>query len=117
MLKTRIIPTLLWKNLGLVKGVAFQSWRRVGTVLPAIKVYNTRDVDELFLLDIEANSDFYDPDFESISDYSKHCFVPFSVGGGIKKIDQIRISHSELQPEHTYYEYLHAHKNDFCLAV
>ena len=54
MLKTRIIPTLLWKDLGLVKGVAFDSWRRLGTVLPAIKVYNSRDVDELVLVDIIA---------------------------------------------------------------
>ena len=30
MLKTRVIPTLLWKNFGLVKGKAFDSWRRVG---------------------------------------------------------------------------------------
>ena len=47
MLKVRVIPTLLWKNLGLVKGTGFDSWRRVGPVLPAIKVYNQREVDEL----------------------------------------------------------------------
>ncbi len=81
MLKVRIIPTLLWKDFGLVKGVSFESWRRVGTVLPAIKVYNTRDVDELFLLDISANQDLYDLDYDSINDFSNYCFVPFSVGG------------------------------------
>ena len=37
MLKKRIIPTLLWKNLGLVKGKKFDSWRRVGSVLPSKK--------------------------------------------------------------------------------
>ena len=57
MLKKRIIPTLLWKNFGLVKGKAFESWRRIGTVLLPIKVYNKRDVDELILLDIDANQD------------------------------------------------------------
>ena len=56
MLKVRVIPTLLWKGLGLVKGVAFNSWRRVGTVLPALKVYNSRDVDELVLVDISASA-------------------------------------------------------------
>ena len=56
MLKVRVIPTLLWKDFGLVKGVGFDSWRRVGPVLPAIKVYNTRDVDELILVDITAPS-------------------------------------------------------------
>ncbi len=38
MLKVRVIPTLLYKSVGLVKGVGFDSWRRVDTVLPAIKV-------------------------------------------------------------------------------
>ncbi len=90
MLKVRVIPTMLWKDLGLVKGVSFQSWRRVGTVLPAIKVYNSRDVDELFLLDITANQHTYDLDYDSISDFSNYCFVPFSVGGGIKNLEQIK---------------------------
>ncbi len=49
MLKKRIIPTLLYKEMGLVKGSKFNSWRRVGPVLPSIKVYNTREVDELSL--------------------------------------------------------------------
>ena len=57
MLKTRVIPTLLWKNFGLVKGKAFDSWRRVGSVLPAIKVYNRREVDELILVDICSTTD------------------------------------------------------------
>ena len=58
MLKVRVIPTLLWKNFGLVKGVGFNSWRRVGSVLPSVKVYNQRDVDELVLVDITANGKF-----------------------------------------------------------
>lgn len=48
MLKVRVIPTLLYKEVGLVKGIGFNSWRRIDTVLPAIKVYNMREVDELF---------------------------------------------------------------------
>jgi imidazole glycerol-phosphate synthase subunit HisF len=47
MLKTRIIPTLLMRDGQLVKGQGFNSWRRVGSPLPAIKVYCTRLVDEL----------------------------------------------------------------------
>lgn len=90
MLKIRIIPTLLYKTVGLVKGVGFDSWRRVDTVLPAIKVYNMREVDELILLDIDATIQKKDPDYNSIADFSKECFVPFCVGGGIKNIDQIK---------------------------
>lgn len=90
MLKARIIPTLLWKNLGLVKGVAFDSWRRVGTVLPAVKVYNTREVDELILLDITATLEGRPPDLESLNEISAECFVPFTYGGGLRSIEDIR---------------------------
>lgn len=90
MLKVRVIPTLLWKDLGLVKGIAFDSWRRVGTVMPAIKVYNTREVDELILVDIEASRSDRDPDYSAISDFAAECFVPLTFGGGIRNIDQIR---------------------------
>ena len=90
MLKVRVIPTLLYKSVGLVKGVGFNSWRRVDTVLPAIKVYNMREVDELILLDIEATNENRDPDYDEIRDFSRECFVPFCVGGGIHNIEQIR---------------------------
>lgn len=90
MLKVRVIPTLLWKQFGLVKGVGFDSWRRVGPVLPAIKVYNQREVDELILVDILANKSGDDPDFESIAEFGQDCFVPLTVGGGITRIEQVQ---------------------------
>jgi cyclase len=90
MLKVRIMPTLLWKNLGLVKGVAFDSWRRVGTVLPAIKVYNARDVDELVLLDISATEEDRDPDYDTIQELCAECFVPLTIGGGVRNLEQIQ---------------------------
>jgi cyclase len=90
MLKTRIIPTLLWKKEGLVKGVGFDSWRRIGSVLPAIKVYNLREVDELILVDISASLEQSEPDYESVGEYSAECFVPLTVGGGVRNIDIIR---------------------------
>jgi len=89
MLKTRIIPTLLWKDLSLVKGISFNSWRRVGSVLPAIKIYNSRDVDELILLDINATINNREPDENSIKSFASECFIPFTVGGGIKRLSQI----------------------------
>lgn len=90
MLKVRVIPTLLWKQFGLVKGTGFDSWRRVGPVLPAIKVYNQREVDELVLVDILAHEEGKVPDFESIDEFSRECFVPLTVGGGITSIDQVQ---------------------------
>ena len=57
MPKIRVMPTLLFKDVGLVKGVAFDSWRRVGSAMQAVKVYNMREVDELVYLDITATND------------------------------------------------------------
>lgn len=90
MLKVRVIPTLLWKQFGLVKGIGFDSWRRVGPVLPAIKVYNQREVDELVLVDIVAHQDGNIPDFEAIQEFGQDCFVPLTVGGGITRIEQVQ---------------------------
>jgi len=90
MLKYRVIPTLLWKNHGLVKGVAFDSWRRVGTILPAIKVYNIREVDEMIVVDIAATREGREPDYESVEEFSQECFVPLTVGGGIRTLEQIQ---------------------------
>lgn len=95
MLKVRVIPTLLWKDFGLVKGVRFDSWRRVGSVLPAIRVYNARDVDELVLVDITASSAGRSPDHESVTDFADECSVPLTVGGGICQHEQIvRLLHA-----------------------
>jgi cyclase len=90
MLKTRIIPTLLWRDEALVKGKGFDSWRRVGSILPAIKVYCTRQVDELMLLDITATPQNREPDFDTVADVSRECFVPLTLGGGIRSLAHIR---------------------------
>lgn len=90
MLKTRIVPTLLLKGPGLVKGVAFDSWRRVGTAMQSIRVYNLREVDELVLLDIAATPTKARPDFREIDELADNCFMPMTVGGGVKTIEDIR---------------------------
>ncbi len=90
MLKIRIMPTLLYKDVGLVKGVAFDSWRRVGAAMQAIKVYNMREVDELVFLDITATRNGRQPDFELIDDLADECFMPLTVGGGIRDAEDVR---------------------------
>jgi cyclase len=90
MLTTRIIPTLLWKQFGLVKGGQLDSWRRVGSVLPAIRVYNQREVDELVLLDVAAYASLDGPDYESIGEFGQDCFVPLTYGGGIADVSQVQ---------------------------
>lgn len=84
MLKTRIIPTLLYKDFGLVKGVSFDSRRAVGSPMQAIKVYELRGVDELVLLDVNATQQARGPDLELIDELADECFMPLTVGGGIR---------------------------------
>lgn len=90
MLKVRVMPTLLFKDVGLVKGVSFDSWRRVGSAMQAIKVYNMREVDELVFLDITATRDGRPPDFGSVDELADECFMPMTVGGGVQTIDDVR---------------------------
>lgn len=90
MLKVRIIPTLLFKDFGLVKGVKFDSWRRVGSVIQSVKVYNMREVDELIFLDITASKENREPDFKTVDEIADECFMPLTVGGGVKTIEDIR---------------------------
>lgn len=90
MLKIRIIPTLLFKDIGLVKGIGFDSWRRVGSAVQAVKVYNMRGVDELVFFDIAATSAQRRPDFQQIEDLASECFMPMTVGGGVRTVDDIR---------------------------
>lgn len=89
MLKVRVIPTLLFKDVGLVKGVGFDSWRRVGPIVPAVRVYTARDVDELIVVDITATRAGREPDLELVTEVADEATVPLTVGGGITNADQV----------------------------
>jgi len=90
MLKVRIIPTLLMREINLVKGPSFDSWRAVGSPMQSMKVFNRRDVDELVLLDIAATPSGRAPDLDMIATLAQECFVPLTVGGGISSLEDIR---------------------------
>jgi len=90
MPKIRVMPTLLFKEVGLVKGVGFDSWRRVGSAMQAVKVYNMREVDELVYLDVTATTDKRPPDFESVDELADECFMPLTVGGGVRTVEDVR---------------------------
>ena len=89
MLKVRVMPTLLYKDVGLVKGERFDSARRIGSLMQAVKVYNMRQVDELVFLDITATADGRDPDFALIDEFADECFMPLTVGGGIRSVAHV----------------------------
>ena len=85
MLAKRIIPTILYRGTETFKGEGFDSWRRVGNLRQAVRVYQARGVDELILLDISGNP----PDLKLVRDLCSECFMPVTVGGGIRSLEQI----------------------------
>ncbi len=85
MLARRIIPVILYRGAETFKGEQFNSWRRVGNLRQAVRVYQSRNVDELILLDISGNS----PDIALIRDLGAECFMPLTVGGGVRTMDQV----------------------------
>lgn len=89
-LKMRVMPTLLYDGVELVKGTRFDAWRRVGAVMQAVKVYNLRQVDELVFLDIRATRDGRDPDYALVDDMADECFMPLCVGGGVRTVTHVR---------------------------
>ena len=89
MLRTRIIPTLLFNDLKLIKGKKFESWRTVGEVIQAARLYNLRKVDELILLDISATNKNNKIDLDLVNEVANECFMPLTFGGGVNTIKDI----------------------------
>ena len=89
MLKTRLIMTLLIENNQLVKGLKFDKSRRIDTIIPTLKVYEKREVDELVIYDTKASERGH-INFELISDVARNVSIPLSYGGGISALEDIR---------------------------
>jgi cyclase len=86
----RIIPVLLLDGKGLVKGRHFKDFKYVGDPMNAVRIFNEKDVDELFFLDITATREERIPMIEMIEQIADECYMPFGVGGGIRTIEHIR---------------------------
>ena len=89
-LKVRVCCTLLWNGRTLVKGKSFAADRPVGHPLQAINVFQMREVDEIIFLDVTATKEQRRPDFKLIESLARECFVPLTVGGGVKSVDDVR---------------------------
>jgi len=88
MNKIRIIPSVLFKDNNAIRGKNFQSWRTVGSLLQTIKLYSLREVDELIFLDTNATLN-NKINYSLIDDFADECFMPITVGGGIKNLNHI----------------------------
>ncbi len=90
MLKTRIIPCLDVKNGRVVKGVNFVDLIDAGDPVEAAIAYDAAGADELCFLDITASSDGREATFDIIERTAEHCFMPLTVGGGVRQLSDIR---------------------------
>jgi imidazole glycerol-phosphate synthase subunit HisF len=89
LLKTRLIPSILLKRDRLVKSTKFTEFRNIGNPINMARVYNAREVDELVVLDIEASKEGRGPLLETIAKIADECFMPLTIGGGIKTLADI----------------------------
>jgi imidazole glycerol-phosphate synthase subunit HisF len=85
----RIIPCLLLRNNGLVKTVKFKESTYIGDPINTVKIFNEKEVDEIFFLDIDATKSNKEPPYELIHNIASECFMPFAYGGGIHSLQQI----------------------------
>lgn len=90
MLKTRIIPCLDVKDGRVVKGVNFVGLRDAGDPVEQAKIYDAAGADELCFLDITASSDNRGLIYDVIASVAEQCFMPLTVGGGVRTLEDIR---------------------------
>ena len=90
MFRPRIIPVLLLKNRILVKSVQFKNHSYIGDPINAVKIFNDLQADELVFLDIDATRENRLISLDFIKDVGEEANMPFSAGGGVRSIEDIR---------------------------
>jgi cyclase len=90
MLKMRIIPCLDVKDGRVVKGVNFVGLRDAGDPVEQARLYDAAGADELCFLDITASSDNRDTLYDVVARTAEECFMPLTVGGGVRVVEDIR---------------------------
>ena len=89
MLKKRIIPCLDVKNGRVVKGINFVDLQDAGDPVEQAKIYSDGGADEICFLDITASNENRDTIYHVVKETSKKCFVPLTVGGGVRSVEDI----------------------------
>ena len=90
MFKIRVIPCLDVKDGRVVKGVNFVNLRDAGDPVEAAIAYDAAGADELCFLDITASHENRDTIFDVAERTAERCFMPLTVGGGVRKLDDVR---------------------------
>ncbi len=90
MLKARIIPCLDVKDGRVVKGINFLDLRDAGDPVEQARLYDQQGADELCFLDITASHENRDTIFDVVARTAEQCFMPLTVGGGVRTLEDIR---------------------------
>ena len=90
MLRKRIIPILQLDNDELIKSKKFQSHKYVGDPINAVRIFNEIQVDEIILLDVFKSKNKNDINYKIIKDIADECRMPFTYGGGINNLNQVK---------------------------
>lgn len=90
MLTTRVIPCLDVKDGRVVKGVNFVDLVDAGDPVVQARLYDREGADELCFLDITASSDNRDTLYDVVERTAEECFMPLTVGGGVRRVEDIR---------------------------
>ena len=90
MLKARVIPCLDVKDGRVVKGTNFVKLRDAGDPVEIAKAYDAAGADELCFLDITASHEYRAIIFDVVRETAEQCFMPLTVGGGVKTTDDVR---------------------------
>ena len=90
MFKVRVIPCLDVKDGRVVKGVNFVNLRDAGDPVEAAIAYDAAGADELCFLDITASHENRDTIFDVVTRTAEACFMPLTVGGGVRTVEDIR---------------------------
>jgi cyclase len=90
MFKVRVIPCLDVKDGRVVKGINFVNLRDAGDPVEAAIAYDAAGADELCFLDITASHENRDTIYDVVTRTAEACFMPLTVGGGVRTIDDIR---------------------------
>ena len=85
----RIMPCLLLSHGRLVKTINFKNPSYIGDPINAVKIYNSKEVDELILIDITATK-INKINYDLLSDFTSECFMPLAYGGGVKTINDFK---------------------------
>lgn len=86
----RVIPCLLLVGTGLYKTVKFSSPKYIGDPINAVHIFNSKEVDEILILDIMASKEKSSPQYKVIQNIASECFMPLSYGGGVSNIEQMK---------------------------